>query len=103
MESFIDLGEGIIREVLQLAEEKHWLRSYTKISDMLQQALAASRFASRVEAGEAYGSEDELSEDEMEDILDDLDALPEEMLDTIMDRLELTDLYARASEASWAR
>ncbi|PIL32922.1 hypothetical protein GSI_05040 [Ganoderma sinense ZZ0214-1] len=67
MESFIDLGEGIIREVLQLAEEKHWLRSYTKISDMLQQALAASRFTSRVEAGEAYGSDEELSEDEMED------------------------------------
>ena len=67
MESFIDLGEGVIREVLQVAEEKHWLRSYTKITDMLQQALAASRFASRVEAGEAYGSEDELSEDEMED------------------------------------
>ena len=39
----------------------------------------------------------ELSEDEMEDILDDLDALPEEMLDTIMERLELTDPYAQAT------
>ncbi len=45
----------------------------------------------------------DLSEDEMEDILDDLDALPEEMLDTIMDRLELTDVYARATEAAWVR
>ena len=67
VESFIDMGEGTIRDVLQVAEEKHWLRSYTKIGDMLQQALAASRYASRVEAGEAYASDEELSEDEMED------------------------------------
>lgn len=45
----------------------------------------------------------DLGEDEMEDILDDLDALPEEMLDTIMDRLEMTDVYARATEAAWVR
>ncbi|EJF57268.1 hypothetical protein BD309DRAFT_868653 [Dichomitus squalens] len=67
VESFIDLGEGSIRDVLQVAEEKHWLRSYTKIGDMLQQALAASKFASRVDAGEAYGSDEEVSDDEMED------------------------------------
>jgi putative tRNA adenosine deaminase-associated protein len=44
----------------------------------------------------------ELSEDEMEDILDDLDALPEEMLETIVERLGITDEYARATEAAWA-
>ncbi len=42
----------------------------------------------------------DLPEDEMEDILDDIDALPEEMLDTIVDRLELGDQYARATEAA---
>ena len=45
----------------------------------------------------------DLGEDEMEEILDDLDALPEEMLDTIMDRLELTEPYARATDAAWVR
>ena len=37
----------------------------------------------------------DLAEDEMEDILDDLDALPEEMLDAIIERLELDEQYAR--------
>src|SRR6478609_7296534 len=32
-----------------------------------------------------------LTEEEMEDILDDLDALPEEMLETIADRLDIAD------------
>ncbi|KAH9941452.1 hypothetical protein B0H21DRAFT_824451 [Amylocystis lapponica] len=67
VEAFIDLGEGTIKEVLGLAREKHWLRMNTKISDMLKQALAASRFVSRAEAGEAYTSEDELSDDEDEE------------------------------------
>jgi putative tRNA adenosine deaminase-associated protein len=42
-----------------------------------------------------------LPEDEMEDILDDLDALPEEMLDTIVDRLEIVEQYGRATDAAW--
>jgi putative tRNA adenosine deaminase-associated protein len=42
-----------------------------------------------------------LPEDEMEDILDDLDALPEEMLDTIVDRLEIAEQYGRATDAAW--
>ncbi|KAI0333238.1 hypothetical protein GY45DRAFT_1359742 [Cubamyces sp. BRFM 1775] len=67
VESFIDLGEGSIHDVLQLAEEKHWLRSHTKIGDMLQQALAASRYAARAESGEVYNSDDELSDDDMDD------------------------------------
>lgn len=67
VESFIDMGEGTIREVLQVAEEKYWLRTYTKMGDMLQQAIAASRYAARAEAGEAYGSDEELSEDDLED------------------------------------
>ncbi|KAI0692314.1 hypothetical protein C8T65DRAFT_586713, partial [Cerioporus squamosus] len=67
VESFIDMGEGSIRDVLQIAEEKHWLRKYTKLGDMLQQALAASRYASRAEAGEAYASDEELSDEDMDD------------------------------------
>jgi putative tRNA adenosine deaminase-associated protein len=43
-----------------------------------------------------------LPEEEMEDILDDLDALPDEMLDTIVERLGVTEQYAAATDA-WAR
>src|SRR5215475_8971138 len=43
-----------------------------------------------------------LAEDDMEDILDDLDALPEEMLETIVERLGIGEQYAAATEAAWA-
>ena len=43
-----------------------------------------------------------LPEEEMEDILDDLDALPEEMLDTIVDRLGIGDQYGAATAAALA-
>jgi putative tRNA adenosine deaminase-associated protein len=38
-----------------------------------------------------------LPEDEMEEILDDLDALPEEMVETIVDRLGIGEAYERAT------
>lgn len=44
-----------------------------------------------------------LSEDEMEDILDDLDALPEEMLDTIVEQLEMSEPFGQATDAAWVR
>ena len=44
-----------------------------------------------------------LGEDEMEDILDDLDALPDEMMDSIVDRLDIADVFARATDAAWVR
>jgi putative tRNA adenosine deaminase-associated protein len=44
----------------------------------------------------------DLSEDELEDILDDLDALPDEMLESIVERLGITEQYARATDAAWA-
>jgi putative tRNA adenosine deaminase-associated protein len=44
-----------------------------------------------------------LPEDEMEEILDDLDALPEEMLDVIVERLGVAEQYGAATEAAWAR
>lgn len=40
----------------------------------------------------------DISEDEMEDILDDPDALPEEMLEAIVDRLGLLEHYDRATK-----
>jgi putative tRNA adenosine deaminase-associated protein len=43
-----------------------------------------------------------LPEEEMEDILDDLEASPEEMLDTVVERLDITEQYNAATEAAWA-
>jgi putative tRNA adenosine deaminase-associated protein len=45
----------------------------------------------------------DLGEDEMEDIVDDLDASPEEMLETIVERLDLTDAYVQAIAAAGVR
>jgi putative tRNA adenosine deaminase-associated protein len=44
----------------------------------------------------------DLGEDEMEDILDDDDALPDEMLDAIVERLELSEEFSRAAGAAWS-
>ena len=40
----------------------------------------------------------DLSEDEMEQILDDVDAYPDEMLETIVERLGMSDAYVQATE-----
>jgi putative tRNA adenosine deaminase-associated protein len=40
----------------------------------------------------------DLIEDEMEQILDDLDAYPDEMLETIVERIGLSEAYSRATE-----
>lgn len=45
----------------------------------------------------------EVPEDEMEDILDDLDALPEEMLETIIERIGIAEQFRVATDAAWAR
>src|SRR5919201_1920998 len=42
----------------------------------------------------------DLPEEEMERILDDIDAYPDEMLETIIERIGLAELYARATEAA---
>lgn len=44
----------------------------------------------------------DLSEDEMEQILDDIDAYPDEMLDTIVERLGIGDAYTQATESAQA-
>lgn len=41
-----------------------------------------------------------LSEDEMEQILDDVDAFPDEMIEEIVERLGLADEYAQATEST---
>jgi putative tRNA adenosine deaminase-associated protein len=43
-----------------------------------------------------------IGEDEMEQILDDIDAYPDEMLETIIERLGLTETYEAASELAQA-
>ena len=43
-----------------------------------------------------------IPEDEMEQILDDMDAYPDEMLDTIVDRLDIADEFHRATESARA-
>ena len=45
----------------------------------------------------------DLPEDEMEDILDDLDLLPEEMLDTIVERIGVTEPYRQAIHVAWVK
>jgi putative tRNA adenosine deaminase-associated protein len=41
-----------------------------------------------------------LTEDEMERVLDDLDAYPDEMLETVLDRIGLAEPYAQATESA---
>ncbi|KZP07642.1 hypothetical protein FIBSPDRAFT_762627, partial [Athelia psychrophila] len=65
IESFIDLGEGAIQDVINVAMDKHWLRRNTKLGDMLEQAMASARYQNREETG--YLSEDELSDADEED------------------------------------
>lgn len=44
----------------------------------------------------------DVGEEEMERILDDIDAYPDEMLDSIVERIGLAEAYARASEMAQA-
>ncbi|KIJ63498.1 hypothetical protein HYDPIDRAFT_29304 [Hydnomerulius pinastri MD-312] len=45
VDAFIDLGEGSITEVINVAREKFWLRSQTKMPELMEQAVAATRWA----------------------------------------------------------
>jgi putative tRNA adenosine deaminase-associated protein len=45
----------------------------------------------------------DLSEEEMDEILDDADAPPDELLDEIMERIALDEVYGRAIDAAWVR
>ena len=67
VETFVDMGEGCISDVLCLAREKHWLRTHTKIAELLSQALASSRYVARAEAGYEGDSDEDLSGEEEDD------------------------------------
>lgn len=60
VESFIEIGEGAIQDVINLANDKLWLRKNTKLPDMLEQAMAATRY-NREENG--YTSDGDLLSD----------------------------------------
>ncbi|KXN86034.1 hypothetical protein AN958_10591 [Leucoagaricus sp. SymC.cos] len=59
VDGFIEMAEGTITDVINLAREKYWLRKFTRLGDMMQQALAAAKFNSSASAAAAYtmGSE----------------------------------------------
>ena len=44
----------------------------------------------------------DITEDEMEQILDDMDAYPDEMLETIVERIGIADEYSEATDAARA-
>ncbi|KAK2464403.1 hypothetical protein APHAL10511_003551 [Amanita phalloides] len=79
VEGFIDLAEGTINDVIGLAREKWWLRKYTRLGDMMLQALAAARFTSanaavaaaggrrHIRDGGVYSTDIEEEEEEEED------------------------------------
>lgn len=62
VDSFIEIGEGSIQDVINVAMDKHWLRQYTKLPDMLEQAMAATKYTNREEGG--YCSDDGSTDDE---------------------------------------
>ena len=81
VDAFVEMGEGTIREVITLCVEKLWLRKNTKISEMMDLAVATSRLQSRIAANMnggynrlgsgQYEDEEELSEIEPDDEDDD--------------------------------
>ncbi|KAF5374704.1 hypothetical protein D9615_008967 [Tricholomella constricta] len=77
VDSFLDLSEGNVKDVLLLAREKLWLRTNTRLQDILLQALAASRFNAGRGGYEGEGPEDEQDEDE-EDEEDDIEIMQNE-------------------------
>lgn len=65
IESFLDLGEGTVKDVITLCAEKQWLQAHTKVQEYSSQAMAASRLQAREVANTGYESEEEVvSEDE---------------------------------------
>ncbi|KAJ3993032.1 hypothetical protein F5050DRAFT_1784774 [Lentinula boryana] len=75
IDGFIDLSEGRISEVILVARERHWIRTHTKLADMLSQALAASRYEGREErlTAAAAGEDTEMDLSDEEDEEDDLE------------------------------
>ncbi|KAL0576435.1 hypothetical protein V5O48_005540 [Marasmius crinis-equi] len=69
VECYLDLGEGTIRDVINTATERFWLRKHTRLKDMMSQALAASRFANAENEDELEMElSSELDDDDEEDM-----------------------------------
>ncbi|KAJ3724783.1 hypothetical protein C8R42DRAFT_547427, partial [Lentinula raphanica] len=69
IDGFIDLAKGRISDVLLLARDRYWIRTHTKLADMLSQALAAHRYEGREKrlaaaATAGPGAEMDLSDEE---------------------------------------
>ncbi|KAK1216774.1 hypothetical protein PQX77_020592 [Marasmius sp. AFHP31] len=69
VECFLELGESTIRDVINTASERFWLRKHTRLKDMMSQALAANRFANAENEDELEMElSSEVEEDEEEDM-----------------------------------
>ncbi|KAF8829636.1 hypothetical protein F5879DRAFT_877000 [Lentinula edodes] len=75
LDGFIDLSEGRVSDVILVARERYWIRTYTKLADMLSQALAASRYEGREErlTAAAAGEDTEMDLSDEDDDEDDLE------------------------------
>ncbi|KAG5220320.1 abc domain-containing protein [Salix suchowensis] len=82
---------GTITDVITLAQEKYWLRQYTKLPELLSQALAASRYV---------GYENEAADDDL--TLSELEAEEEEDAD-LMQMTEESGGVRELAIADWAR
>lgn len=58
VDSFVDMAEGGVNDVINVLLERHWLRANTNLASLLDQAVASARY-SRAEF-EDYESEDEI-------------------------------------------
>ncbi|EEB93095.1 hypothetical protein MPER_08298, partial [Moniliophthora perniciosa FA553] len=64
---FVDLGEGSINDVINLALERYWLRKHTRLPDMMSQALAASRLIGHATDEDLEELSSEIDEEDEDD------------------------------------
>ncbi|KAL5504514.1 hypothetical protein ACEPAH_7175 [Sanghuangporus vaninii] len=103
VDAFVEMGEGCIRDVINLCMEKRWLRKHTKLGEMLRLAVATSRMQSRMtenatEAGIVGGNVGEYDDDEELSDLDEEDEDPE-----LMSITEETQGVRELAMNDWAR
>lgn len=64
IDNFVEFGEGTINDVVVITRDKNWMHRHTKISDMLEQALASTHYQNEAEG--LIEEEDEDEEDAYE-------------------------------------
>lgn len=68
VDNFLVHGEGRLAEIFDLAREKHWLRKNTKIAELMQQAMASSKFIAREQDRyDGIESDDDIYTDDEDD------------------------------------